>query len=252
MAIESLVALLESRTRNAPPAFPYAYAPVLDLLQRGDAIISGAGFSRAEFQERLAKVSQGLVTAWGGIADEPRRLAAFSIPPSKTPDPTLVHNWAYITLEVIKETTDGSALSAALVRAEQIPELSGRIQLAQAINAPDFLGAEMDSAFRKESSDVFYQALGHRLNLVRESEPTEGRRIVEALLSEVLRRGPRELDLAVFVAAPDPTHDSPVRLAELKAYRARLRNNATLQRAIGPAALRFRLALSEVLDADED
>lgn len=243
LAIESLISLLTNRSRNTPPGFPYAYGPILDLLQHGDAIRAGAGWSQTEFQMRLDRVSEALALAWGWIAEEPRRLAAFSIPPSKTPEPSLVNNWAWVTLEAIKTAHNSSALNAALVRAETVPELSHRIQLVRATSAPRFDGNEMDSAFRKEPTDVFYQALGHRLNLVREYEADEARNILEALLAEVLRRGPRELDLAVFVIAPESDLGKNDLQARLKNYQARLRSNASLQRILGPAAARLQASL---------
>lgn len=244
VAIEALIAMLSDGARHTPPAFAYAYGPVLDLLQRSDAIAIGAGFSAEEIQDRLERVLHALATAWSRIAEDPSRLAAFSIPRSAEPEPVLVHNWSMVTLRAIQAARDPALLESSLLQAEQVPALSDRIELARATSKSDLGGAEMDSAFRKESTDVFYQALGYRLDLTRDWEPAEADRVVGALLSEVLRRGPREADLAVFMAASNWEAASEATLAALDGYRARLQTRAGLYRLLEPAIRRVTAALT--------
>lgn len=102
---------------------------------------------------------------------------------------------------------------------------------------------------QRETNATFYKALGQRLGQIQDSGQEQTRFMAKALLQEVLKRGPRDVDLAVFLLADQAQFVDLDLLADLRSYLRRVEADSSLLRVVGPMA--FRL-LRHLKDADDD
>jgi|GEM_PF-2807407 len=248
-AIESLARLLMSHEAFTPPALPYAYGPILDFVRYAERIAQGAGLSLADVERLRETIASALADAWREVAERPERLGGFSIPPARDPNVSIVQNWAFVTQELAKTLRRPQALLSALERAAEKPVLAGPISLARAVGSNILEDPDPLDTLHSEPNATFYHALGQRLGHIQDSDPDHVRSLAGGLLHEVLRRGPREVDLAVFLVAAQAKIMEPDLLVELQPYLRRLEADPNLMRVVGPMAFRLQRLLN---DADDD
>lgn len=248
-AIDSLARLLMSREAFTPPALPYAYGPILDLVRHAERIAQGAGLSLADIEGFRETTASALADAWRQIAERPELLGGFSIPPARDPNVSIVQNWAFVTQELAKTLQHPQALLSALDGAAEKPVLAGPISLARAVGSNILEDPNPLNTLNSEPNATFYHALGQRLGQIQDCDPDDVRALAGGLLQEVLRRGPREVDLAVFLVAAQAKIIEPALLVELRPYLRRLEADPNLMRVIGPVAFRLQRSLN---DFDDD
>ena len=232
--------MLDTAQQKRAPSFPYAYDPLLDLARRREEIEEAARIPATEFQELIDQVGSALARAWSGIVAKPERLAPFALPPRREPDPVLVNNFAVASTQYVKLLSDGSELVAALEAAKGSKVLGSIVHRAVVTGSQEAWTALSALSMADEDSGVFYKLLGHRLVQAQSADRETRRLALGALLAEVLRRGPRQLDLAVFTAASPVELSVSIPETGLRDYLVRLRADPTLLQLIGPAVYGLR------------
>jgi hypothetical protein len=229
-AADSLVAILDAPGKGTSPAFAYAYDPVLDLVRSRQEIEKGSGLSEEEFQNLLDRIGHALVVAWKSIIADPARLAPFSLPPSREPNRILINNYAVATVQFAKIVSDPSELQGILELASEHIVLGDIVHRVVVTGSAGGWDESVSRAIETETHEAFYRLLGHRLAQAREADSNLHSTAMSMLLEQVLLRGPRELDLAVFAALPMSAVPQP---ESLKAYKMRLRAKPQLLQLLG-------------------
>jgi len=233
-AIGCLITILRSPADGRKSmGFPYAYAPLLDLLSAKNDL-SEAGLTDSDVAGALSSIGDALVIAWGKIVEQPQLLAAFSFSSDRPPDPTLVHNWTFATKRYLAEIGDRQDLASLLSRAYHEPSLSAAMRLGSATAAKfdELEKGEIDGIVTEDEA-TFYASVGRRLQIAASASDELRLCILQRLLDRCLQLGPNALDVSVFVAA------TPLR-GQLKAdlqvsdYVERLKRDWTLQRNLAP------------------
>ena len=201
-AIDGLVHILRSvGSGGSRIAFPYAYGPVLDLIEVSDDL-PGIKIPDSEIRDLCVMVEDALIVAWEAIIADPVLLADFSLPPKQHPNPTLVHNWAFATRRFIARWGDGVRLAELLEQAATIPVLSSRMNsgVLSASDLDQLAEGELQN-LQTESAESFYAAIGRRLHIAQDA-PRELRiSLLRVLIEKCLEFGPNDLDVAVFMLA---------------------------------------------------
>ncbi len=201
-AIDGLVHILRSvGDGGSRIAFPYAYGPVLDLIEVSGEL-SGIEVPEAEIRDRCGVVEDALVVAWEAIIANPVLLADFSLPPKQHPNPTLVHNWAFATRRCMARWGDGVRLAELLAQAATIPALSSRMNsgVLSASDLDQLAEGELQN-LQTGSAENFYAAIGRRLHIAQDAPQDLRISLLRVLMEKCLEFGPNELDVAVFVLA---------------------------------------------------
>lgn len=239
-ALVNLMAVLDTAPQKRAPSFPYAYDPLLDLARRRGEIEEAARIPATEFQELIDQIGSALARAWSAIVAKPERLAPFALPPRREPDPILVNNFAVASTQYVKLLSDSGELVAALEAAKGSEVLGSIVHRAVVTGSQEAWTAVSALSMADEDSGVFYRLLGHRLVQAQSADRETRRFALGALLVEVLRRGPRELDLAVLAAASPAELGVGVPETGLHDYLVRLRADPDLLQLIGPAVYSLR------------
>ena len=123
----------------------------------------------------------------------------------------------------------------ALNRAAEEPALRGPIALARAVRlAPGEFQSLTPELICADDAETFYSALGHRLVSLYYVERALREPIIDALLDQCLRLGPRGLDAAVFMAAGPARLEDVRNLSGYHDYIRRVENNRELRLVLLP------------------
>jgi hypothetical protein len=233
-ALAALRQILESATSGHPSiALPYAYAPVLLLAAEHRRIANELSIAPATFQEELTAIFDLVVELWRLAEDRPMLFAQFAFPPATRPNPTIIHNWAFASVQLAASLERDPEIVSALELAAKEPAFAAPIALARttlaSISIGEMAGSLNIDGIRSENRDTFYTALGPRLVLVQKLPPREATDICKALLDQCFLYGPRELDAAVFLIADRLNLRDYVAGREHSNYRKRLEGNRQLR-----------------------
>ena len=183
----------------------------------------------------------GLVIGlWHRAVRKPMVFASFSLPPPTKPSSTVIHNWAYASVDFGLAIDKSSQILEVLAAAEMQPELRDAVGSGRSAR----LGAaEIETVtkekIRNESRDTFYAALGNRLLQLRTLSEDSKADILGALVDKCFEVGPNGLDSGILLLAEgiDPTKitDNP----EFDNYRTRLiqSQNRNLRLSLFPMLL---------------
>lgn len=222
-ALDGLARILES-TADRRPSFglSVAYDGLLAIVEARSELASTLG-SHEALVTGTARVLRALVQAWANATEKPAILAPFALPPRLKPDPVVVHNWAFASLQFAEVVGAVQQIADALARAEQNSELRAAIGEAKATRAmldPEAAGSLSD--LRAPDRETFYAGLGRRLVQIERSAPQARLDICRVLIEQCIRFGPREIDAAVLVQAARLDLGEHVRKQDLEGYRSRV------------------------------
>jgi hypothetical protein len=241
-ALNGLILILRSAKEKHPSiALPSAYAPLLLLADRQQAIARDISVNTDTFRSWLQPIVPLVTDLWTMAKERPVVFAGFSIPPASKPDPIIVHNWAFASTSFAESLQENEKLQAAITLAATQPDLRNPISLARATRAAagksENLGIE---DIRSENRDAFYSALGRRLALLHRLDPVQGIEVCKALLDQCLRLGPRDMDAAIFLSVDRLKLGEYVLQPSYFDYMKRLDNNRELRSSLAPILEIFR------------
>lgn len=204
IAIEGLTKILCSADEGrASIMLSQAFSPLLSLANEQERIATSIGISHAEFQDLLSPFISLLHRFWTVAKERPTLFTSFSIPTSNTPNPVLVHNWTFVSIQFSRSLGHEAAIQDAIsLAASTQPVLAPFIERARAIRSMLEPIYELDPiAIRDESRETFYLNLGRRLSEVSINSEDKARTFCKALLEMCLRHGPHDLDMSIFAIA---------------------------------------------------
>jgi hypothetical protein len=234
-ALDALTRILRSISEGRPSiSFAHAYEALRIIADRWQQIAADAAFDEREFYSQLIEMLPLVKSAWKRAEQLPSVFASFAIPPSTKPNSIIVHNWAFASLAFAQSLNDRASMLATLEEAAKAPALQDGIALARATRLTAGDRERLDSdQIRSESRETFYRALGSRLVVLHSVEEGLRRSIVQALLDQCLKLGPRGIDAAVFLLATQNGANvmSPIDYSD---YEKRLVNNRELRVVLSP------------------
>lgn len=234
-ALEALTRILRSVADGHPSiSFAHAYDAFRILADRRQQISTEAGLDAGEFRSRLVQFLPLIKSAWKRSEKSQSVFTSFSIPQSTKPNTIIVHNWAFASIAFANSLDDRPSMLAALEEAAKVPSLQDGIALARAtrLAAGDREPLDAD-LIRSEKRDAFYRALGSRLVVLQSVEVGLRRNLVQAILDQCLKLGPRGMDAAVFLLAAE-SGASAVSSIDYSDYEKRLEQNRDLRIALSP------------------
>ena len=204
-ALDALTRILRSVLDGRPSmSFAYAYDAFRLLADRRQQISTEAGLDASEFRSRLVQFLPLLKSVWKQSEKMPSAFGSFSIPQSTKPNTIIVHNWAFASLAFASSLDDRPGMLVVLEEAAKVSSLQDGIALARAsrLAAGDKEPLDADN-IRSEKREAFYRALGSRLVVLQSVEAGLRGNLVQALLDQCLKLGPRGMDAAVFLLAAE-------------------------------------------------
>lgn len=233
-AISGLLAVIKSAgQRHKSLGLGSAYRAVMLLSQEKDQIAAELSLSPEQMHRLLEPLLTALKELWRVGAEDPLVFSAFAIPEPTTPNPVLVHNWAFATIGFGRAMNSGDELSAAIDVAARNPALANDISIARAARLTAGDPESVDLAkIAEEARAPFYAALGNRLALLARAPADDRVDILETLLQQCLRHGPDGLDAGVFALAVQAGKRAAGRRSA--EYAGRLRTHRTLNLSLGP------------------
>lgn len=234
-ALDALARIITSaNTERTSISFPYAYEVLLLLAARREEIARAISTgSNNEFSSRLRKILELLPGLWRIAKVNPLIFAPFSLPPATVPNSTIVHNWAFASINFAISLGELPTVVAALEVASEEPALRDAISLARATRlaaTEEISPATIEAEDRK----TFYSVLGQRLVRVRKVPFDKRRECVEAMLHQCIRQGPHGLDLAIFMLAIEIGMNRFMEMPGYQNYLKRLDSDRDLRLAIAP------------------
>jgi hypothetical protein len=235
-ALEETLNTAFGNSRRVALAFPYAYQAFNILAQRQEQIAKDISVDLKEFRNQLRSLLNQIIKIWSQTAvEDPGIFAQFAFPPRTTPDPVIVHNWAFGSMALAQSLGEKDRVRAALDTAAKEPSLSGPITLARAVRlGPGEWDDLNPAAIRSDNAETFYAALGQRLVSLQDIDSAPRDAIIDALLAQSLRLGPNGLDAAVLLIAGyqrlKDLRDTP----GYQNYVKRVENNRSLRLALMP------------------
>ena len=228
--------------RRIALAFPFAYELFIILAERQEQIAKDISVSLKEFQSWLHPLLDQIIAVWRQAIKNPGIFASFSFPPRATPNPVIVHNWAFGSMALAKSLGVKDSILAVLDAAAKEPALSGPITLARAVRlGPGELESLNPAAIRSDNAETFYAALGQRLVSLQYVDSASRDAVVDSLLTQCLRLGPNGLDAAVFLTAGGSKLEYLRNALEYSNYVKRVENDRDLRLALMPfLAIRAR------------
>jgi hypothetical protein len=235
-AIESLHRIIRAAAAGQPPvAFSRAYRALMLLGEDRSSIASRAGISQEALNGEFDALFGSLLDLWGAVAGTASIFAGFSIPRRTEPNAAVIHNWTFASVGFARSLGREQEMSAALDAAEREPALETPISVARAIRMGDAAPELFDPEnIRKEKQPAFYSALGHRLMLLGHLPEDTRKAVLETLLQQTFRYGPRGMDAGIFVAASGFPVGHALGSQSARAYRKRLENDAELRIQLAP------------------
>lgn len=155
-------------------------------------------------REQCLSLFSTLTGIWNAAMQKPHIMASFSIPQRGQAEDAIVHNWALTTLEL------GGALHVkdlavdVLNGARNVDQLNPGITMAFATlwagrSMEGFIEFDLDQ-IRTTTKDAFYTSLGRYLIGISSSSEAAVK-LVDVLLDQVIKFGPRDADIGVLLAA---------------------------------------------------
>lgn len=223
-ALASLKDILTAPDRDGPSTtLPEAYQVLRMLSTRHAQIVSDAKLDETIFTGQLQDIFNMVVAVWRRAAKRPVILASFSLPPPTKPSSTIIHNWAYASVDFGLSIGKRSEILDELADAEKHPDLKDAISFGRSARLG---GAQIDvvtkEALARESRDAFYAALGNRLLQVRALGGSTGSALLEMLIDKCFKVGPNGLDCGVFLLARGIDPLAITKNPEFINYRTRL------------------------------
>jgi len=203
-ALDGLSMILASaKEQKQSIALPYAYDPLLLLINKKNDIAKAINVSDTAFEDKLKPFLAQLTELWRSATENPLILAGFSFPPPTAVDSIIVHNWAFTSMLFAELFQKRDEMDAVLSQtAEAQPALASGIALALATQLVAEKSDNFDgSAIRCEDRETFYSALGRRLVVLERLGAEKGSALCLVLTEQCLKLGPCEIDAAVFLAA---------------------------------------------------
>ncbi len=108
-------------------ALPFAYGPLLLLANEQQKIAAEILVSVESFRDSLHPILRLIIELWIQAKDRPLLFAAFSLPQPTTPDPVIIHNWAYALMLFADSLQQSEQLFAVLAAAKTQPGLAKAI-----------------------------------------------------------------------------------------------------------------------------
>lgn len=235
-ALNALGAILESVNSKHPSMnLAHAYSALLLLADGYADIASAIAVDPNEFRARISQMMPLICNVWTKAKDQPLLFSTFSIPPAERPNSTIVHNWAFASLQFAAAIGDGEAIASCMAEAAAVAAIGDAIALARvtrsvAKNSDDISFEGM----RIESRDVFYAALGRRIAMLHGYDPGSARSHCLMLAEQCLRLGPRDIDSSVFVLALQLNLQNEFRAFDHSNYRRRLDRSPELRQNLEP------------------
>jgi hypothetical protein len=219
--------------RHANLSFQVASYPVLQLIQSRDTLGQVPGCTPKQIDNWFSGLFDVVEAMWRRARANPMMFAAFSIPEQTLPNPTAIHNWAFVSMRLADAIGRVEEMRSALVDAAAEPLLGKSIEIGLAVSEVstdrlDFRPAE------KELREVFYASLGRRLLGMRSLDPEPARVLYLELLIGCFRHGPNAMDAAVIIAALDRKLGEISQDRLVKNYLARLESNSELRLLLTP------------------
>ena len=192
-----------------------------------------AGLDPSWFEASLARLLEAVESLWIEAAERPLIFSGFAIPPSTKPNSTVVHNWAFASLEFASALGQSEQMSAAMSIARGNDQLANAVAsgVAAGIGANDPALLEV-AAVSTEPADAFYAVLGQRL-LASEDAPARSE-ILHAMTARCLLVGPRGEDAGVFLAARQEGLLFDWESTPVVSYRAKLLRDRKLRLSLSP------------------
>ncbi|MGO9399103.1 MAG: hypothetical protein ACLP19_14860 [Xanthobacteraceae bacterium] len=221
--------------RRIALAFPFAYETFIILAERQQQIAENISVRPEELQVWLHSLLEQIIAVWSQAVKTPGIFAAFAIPPRSTPDPVVVHNWAFGSIALAKSLGEKDRMLAALDAAAKEPTLRGPITLARAVRiGPGELESLKPATIQSDNAETFYSALGQRLVSLQYLDTALRDAVIDSLLKQCLRLGPNGLDAAVFLTAGEQRLELLRNAPEYADYVKRVANNRDLRLALMP------------------
>ncbi|WP_322868304.1 hypothetical protein U7859_02300 [Bradyrhizobium ottawaense] len=235
-ALEEALKTAFGESRRVALAFPYAYHAFNILAQRQEQIAADISIDLKELRLSLHSLLDQIVAVWSQAVRNPGIFAQFSLPPRTTPDPVIVHNWAFGSMALAQSLSEKSRVLEALdYAAKQQPLLSESIALARAVRlGPGEWEGLTPAAIGSDNARNFYSALGQRLVSLQYLDSVAREAVIDALLAQSLRLGPDGLDAAVLMVAGNQRLAGLRGTPEYQNYLKRVENNRNLRLALMP------------------
>lgn len=235
-ALEETLKTAFGESRRVALAFPYAYQAFNILAQRQGQIAADISIDLKELRLSLHSLLDQIVAVWSQAVKNPGIFAQFSLPPRTTPDPVIVHNWAFASMALAQSLGEKNRVLEALDYAsKQQPQLSESIALARAVRlGPGEWEGLTPAAIGADNAQNFYSALGQRLVSLQYIDSAARDAVIDALLAQSLRLGPNGLDAAVLMIAGSQKLDGLRKTPEFQNYVKRVENNHNLRLALMP------------------
>ncbi len=216
-------------------AFSSAYQVLNVLAVRQSEIASAIGMDVTEFRSSLIPIHDRALEVWRRAPQIPMIFSLPSLPRPTSPNPIVIHNWAFGSMEFSRSLGLEEALFSAFEIASQNQQIASAISLAKAGRLRD---EELDglktSAMLSEDAETFYGAIGFRLSSLHLLETEARNSVIDVIVDRCLQFGPRPLDAAVFVAAGRTSVLSRQDSARFKEYRTRVQHHNELRAALMP------------------
>ena len=114
-------------------SFAFAYDAFSILAERQEQIAKDISVDLEQFRAWLRPLVDQIVCVWLHAAKNPAIFAPFAFPPRTTPNPVIVHNWAFGSIAFASSLGEQDRVMEALNRAAEEPALRGPIALARAV-----------------------------------------------------------------------------------------------------------------------
>ncbi|MBY0242008.1 MAG: hypothetical protein K2X55_22120 [Burkholderiaceae bacterium] len=233
--LQILVEILDSVERGkASLSFGSAYMPIRYLVAYGTDICRESDTPLEEFNRSLAELCGKLLRVWGAATTNPAIFAPLSLLRVQRAERAIVHNWVIASLELAESVDLLEAMVRALDAARDQEQLSDGISLGFATRrASGAAAGDTDAEFMStESRGAFYAAIGRRLCVL---QGNIDRRFTTDLFKNMLRHGPRQVDVAVFASIMPSDVDQLSNLVpDLDDYKARIGDSHELALTLVP------------------
>ena len=148
-ALESFKAILSSPDRHIPSiTLPAAYQVLTIISSRQRQIVSDAKLDDGAFAKEMEEILGLVIGLWHRAVRKPMVFASFSLPPPTKPSSTVIHNWAYASVDFRLAIDKSSQILEVLAAAEMQPELRDAVGSGRSAR----LGAAEIETVTKEKS----------------------------------------------------------------------------------------------------
>lgn len=241
-ALEALGKIIRTATERRPSiSFARAYEPLRILASNQEKIAIEGNINKEAFAVQVHSLLPLIKSAWKRSESDPALFVSFAIPPSTKPDQTIVHNWALASIIFAEAQGERRDMLDTLGNVAQRGILKDGIELAKATLQASQLGSKLEKPDLEmlglEARDTFYRALGARLVYMQGGiSQSEKRDLLQTLLDQCLKLGPRGIDAAVFVLAYD---DGTLIMSaeDYEDYEKRLEQNRDLRVTLIPTLI---------------